>query len=318
VSDAPSALWMRSRAKLNLQLRVTGRRADGYHLLDTLFHALELHDDVAVHLGGSCVKATVTADAPSLMVPSDERNLVVQAVQRLLDATGADAGFHIVVHKRIPNGGGLGGGSSNAACALRMANALLGAPLDHDGLARLAVGLGADVPFFLRGGTQRGRGVGDELSPEPWPARHFVLLLPPYGCDTAAVYKIHARGLADEAGGDTLARNVQVSPGDSPDSGLCNDLEAAAEQLRPSLRRLRELVAASGYANVRMSGSGSTLFVMTDSVASATSCRDCLQGALAGTEHREVGFALTRSAGDPSADQPSSSLPDRLRHPSPP
>ena len=318
MTDAPNALWMRSRAKLNLQLRVTGRRADGYHLLDTLFHALELHDDVAVHLGGTGVSATVTADAPSLMVPADERNLVVQAVQRLLDATGRELGFHVVVHKRIPNGGGLGGGSSNAACALRMANDLLGGPLDHDGLVQLAAGLGADVPFFLSGGTQRGRGVGDELSQEPWPARHFVLLLPPYGCDTAAVYKIHAQQLVEAAPGDTFARNDQVGLGDSPDFGLCNDLEAAAEQLRPSLSRLRKLVAASGYANVRMSGSGSTLFVMTDSVASATSCRDRLQGALAGTEHRDVGFALTRSAGDPSADQPSASLPDRLRHPSPP
>lgn len=318
MTAAPNALWMRSRAKLNLQLRVTGRRADGYHLLDTLFHALELHDDVAVHLGGAGVTATVTADAPNLLVPSDERNLVVQAVQRLLDATGLEAGFHVVVHKRIPNGGGLGGGSSNAACALRMANALLGAPLDHDGLVRLAVRLGADVPFFLRGGTQRGRGVGDELSVEFWPPRHFVLLLPSYGCDTAAVYEIHAQRLEETSRRDTLIRNDQEGPGDPPDFGLCNDLEAAAEQLRPSLSRLRQLVVASGYANVRMSGSGSTLFVMTDSAASATSCRDHLQGALAGTEHREVGFALTRSAGDPCADEPSPSLPDRLRHPSPP
>lgn len=318
MTDAPDALWMRSRAKLNLQLRVTGRRSDGYHLLDTLFHALELHDDVAVHRAGAGVTATVTADAPSLMVPSDERNLVVQAIQRLLAATGLEAGFHVVVHKRIPNGGGLGGGSSNAACALRMANALLGAPLDHEDLVRLAVRLGADVPFFLRGGTQRGLGVGEELTPEAWPARHFVLLLPPYGCDTAAVYEFHAQRLAETTRRDTLKRNDQGGLDDPPDYGLCNDLEAAAEQLCPSLGRLRQLVAASGFANVRMSGSGSTLFVMTDSVASATSCRDHLQGALAGTEHQEVGFALTRSASALSVDEPSPSLPHRLRHPSPP
>jgi len=320
MSRGGEALWLRSRAKLNLVLRITGRRDDGYHLLDTLFHTLDLHDDVAVVRRAQGVSIAVTAEHRGLMVPADERNLAVKAVRALLQAAGGErsAGLHVQLHKRIPNGGGLGGGSSNAACVLRMANQLLGAPLDHDALAAIAVQLGADVPFFLRGGSQWGRGIGDQLEPVEVAGRHFVLVLPPYGCNTAEVYKNHAARLAASVAGDTVPANTVPGNRDAAMGiGYCNELESAAEQLRPELGRLRRAIADAGHANVRMSGSGSTLFVAVDDAGQATRCREELQRALADTEHREVGFVVTNTGPAIDGDQPSSDLPATLCHPPP-
>ncbi|MCK5941423.1 MAG: hypothetical protein KAI24_05585, partial [Planctomycetes bacterium] len=266
------------------------------------------------------VSISVRADADALLVPADQRNLAVRALQALRTAVGSGApGFRIRLHKRIPNGGGLGGGSSDAAAALRLGNQLLGAPLDHEALAAIAVQLGADVPFFLRGGSQWGRGIGDQLTPTEVAPRHFVLLLPPYGCETVAVFREHAARLAVDGGGvrDTVVSNTVPENRDAAMGiGHCNELEPAAERLRPELGRLRRAVAAAGYANVRMSGSGSTLFVACDDAEAAKRCRSELEQALAPTEHRDVGFVVTRSGPPGDGDQPCSALPASLRdHP---
>jgi 4-diphosphocytidyl-2-C-methyl-D-erythritol kinase len=318
VSGGAAALWLPACAKLNLFLEVTGQRADGYHTLDTVFHALALRDDLSVRHRSRGVTIAVSADHERLLVPDDERNLAVRALEALRAEVGHAGGFHVDLHKRIPNGGGLGGGSSNAAAALRIANALLGDPLDADGLAKLAVSLGADVPFFLGGGTQRGRGIGEVLTPLPHDERHFVLLLPPYGCATAEVYKIHARRLEAGGYGDTFPRN---SVWEDRDAGmgysLYNQLEQAAEQLRPELGRLRRAVGDAGYEHVRMTGSGSTLFVRTEDGESAARCLRDLERALASSEHEGVTLEVTRSAGHPAASLASDALPDTLRRPPP-
>ena len=323
MSAAPRALWTRARAKLNLGLRVVGRRPDGYHLLDTVFHELELHDDVAVSRVASGVRVEVTADEERLLVPAGEGNLVVQALRRLLTSVGGDQGFHVCLHKRIPNGGGLGGGSSDAAAALRIGNELLGRPRSERELAELAVGLGADVPFFLQGGTRRGLGVGDELTVAAPVRCSFVLLLPPYGCETARVYKLHA-ALAEVEKVDTVRGNC-VDPGAVPEMirGLCNDLESAAEQLVPALGELRRGVGATGYPHVRMSGSGSTLFVGWSDEAAARRCAENLKRYLQDGAHGSVEVLVTQSArreatagdaaGSPAVDPLFAELPAHLR-----
>ncbi|MGC6489353.1 MAG: 4-(cytidine 5'-diphospho)-2-C-methyl-D-erythritol kinase [Planctomycetota bacterium] len=310
MSRLPRALWTRSPAKLNLDLRVVGRREDGYHLLDTVFHALALHDDVAVSLAPGEVRIAVTADAERLLVPADERNLVVRALRALQEAAGADAGFDVRLHKRIPNGGGLGGGSSNAAAALRIGNELLARPLDPAALAALALSLGADVPFFLRGGTLRGRGVGDELTDAAPVHAHFVLLAPAYGCETAAVYKLHAE-LAAHRGSDTVDRNCGV-PVAAVDMfrGFRNDLEPAAMQLRPALRALRDAVGVLGFPTVRMSGSGSTLFVGFEDAAGAERCAATLRRALASGAHGLVDVLVTQSEAPSGSNLPSDAPDD--------
>ncbi|MEZ6037766.1 MAG: 4-(cytidine 5'-diphospho)-2-C-methyl-D-erythritol kinase [Planctomycetota bacterium] len=300
------ALALPARAKLNLSLRVVGRRADGYHLLDTVFHTLQLHDDLVVARGdGSGVALTVRSDREALSVPTDERNLVVRALQQLQQAAGDGGGFRVRLHKRIPHGGGLGGGSSDAAAALRLGNLLLGEPLDAAALDALAVRLGADVPFFLRGGTQRGRGIGDELAPLQVPSRHFVLVLPPFGCETAAVYKIHA-AMWNQGADAATVRPVTVPENRDTAVGIgyANDLEAAAEQLQPALSRLRRAIAAAGVPTTHMTGSGSTLFVPFDDADAAERCAIGLRRAVPAVDEGPVEYLVTASGPPPGSDAP--------------
>jgi 4-diphosphocytidyl-2-C-methyl-D-erythritol kinase len=265
-----TALWLPARAKLNLVLRITGRRADGYHLLETLFHALELHDDLVLERAAGGIELQVTADDARLQVGAGPDNLVVRALQRFTEVVGGGGGFRARLRKRIPHGGGLGGGSSDAAAALRLANALHGEPLSHDQLAQLGVALGADVPFFLRGGSQWGRGIGEELTPASVPPLHFVLLLPPFGCPTAEVYKSHAAlWQAREPSATVPAITVPDTGNAALRIAFHNDLEPAAERVRPELAELRRAVVGLGVADVRMTGSGSTLFLAAPDAAAA-------------------------------------------------
>lgn len=239
-------------AKLTLSLRVTGVRADGYHLLDAEMVSLDLADELTFSEGsgfeivdagpGADVSSVPTPPAagdgglkpgvpaaPGLPpgVPAGDDNLV----RRALRAVGREA--HIRLVKRIPAGGGLGGGSADAAAVLRWA-----------GVANvpLAATLGADVPFCLRGGRARVSGIGDRLDPLPFVERTFTLVTPPFGCSTVAVYRAW-----DALGGPTAA---------GP-----NDLEPAALSVEPGLARWRDRLGnATGQAPV-LAGSGSTWYV---------------------------------------------------------
>ncbi|MBL9079018.1 MAG: 4-(cytidine 5'-diphospho)-2-C-methyl-D-erythritol kinase [Planctomycetes bacterium] len=289
-----AGLVLPARAKLNLVLRVVGRRADGYHLLETLFHTIDLHDDLWLARGGRGIELHVTGDDPALVVPADADNLVARALARLAAAAGVAPDFVVHLHKRIPHGAGLGGGSSDAAAALRLGHELLGRPLGDAALAALAVALGADVPFFLRGGSQWGRGIGDELTAASVPPRHFVLVVPPFGCPTADVYKNHAAHWQSGPAQDSVARVTGPNTRDSAvHTGFCNDLEPAAERVRPELAALRRRIEQIGHPDVRMTGSGSTLFLAFAEAAAAQQCAAGLEAQLRGG----VRVVVTRSAG---------------------
>lgn len=271
-------LWLPARAKVNLVLRITGRRADGYHLLETLFHTLDLHDDLWLASGPAGIDLQVTAERPELAVAPGPDNLVSRALAAFATATGWREGYRVHLYKRIPHGAGLGGGSSDAAAALRLANTLAGAPLDAVALARLAVRLGADVPFFLCGGSQWGRGIGDELVPADVEPLHFVLVVPPFGCPTVDVYKNYAAlwksSGAQDSVDDVTGPNIR-------DSALRivfgNDLERAAERVRPALGVLRRRIGDLGFPEVRMTGSGSCLFVAFATARESERCAQRLQ-----------------------------------------
>ncbi|HEX5054490.1 MAG TPA: 4-(cytidine 5'-diphospho)-2-C-methyl-D-erythritol kinase [Planctomycetota bacterium] len=292
MNDA-EALQLPARAKLNLVLRVVGRRADGYHLLETLFHAIDLHDDLRVARARRGVVLHVTADDPAWLVSPGPDNLVVRALSSLAAQVGYSGGFVAHLHKRIPAGAGLGGGSSDAAAALRLGNTLLGGPLAAAALHEVAVRLGADVPFFLAGGSQWGRGIGDELEVAHVPPMHFVLLVPAFGCPTAEVYKNHATLWHCRPPQDSVRPVTSSNTRDSAVRfGFCNELEQAAELVRPALAVLRRRVVELGQPSVRMTGSGSTLFVACDDEAHAATCRR----ALAPLEADGVRLLATRSS----------------------
>lgn len=217
------SVTLRARAKLTLSLRVTGVRDDGYHLIDAEMVSLDLADELTFTEGDG-----ITLSGPyGAGLPVGADNLIAKA----LGAAGRTAAVH--VDKRIPAGGGLGGGSTDAAAVLRWAG------VDD---VEVAVRLGADVPFCLRGGRARVRGIGEVLEPLPFEARTVTLVTPGFGCDTAEVYRAW-----DELGG--------------PRSDGPNDLEPAALRVAPSLERVRDELADSTGETPVLAGSGSTWFV---------------------------------------------------------
>ena len=183
MKDLSSISWP-APAKLNLFLHITGRRADGYHELQTLFQFIEFGDELRFHVDGSGVVRRHEA----LAGVAEEADLTVRAARLLQTETGCTQGVEIHINKRLPMGGGLGGGSSDAATALVALNRLWGLGLSEDRLAALGLRLGADVPVFVRGRAAWAEGVGERLQavdlPEPW----FVILQPDAHVATAELF----------------------------------------------------------------------------------------------------------------------------------
>ena len=222
--EAPPTVVVEAPAKLTLGLRVVGVRPDGYHLIEAEMVSLDLADVLTFGPGDGL---TVEEAGSGLPVPVTDDNLVRRALARV----GRRAQVHLV--KRIPAGGGLGGGSADAAAVLRWAEV---------GDLSVAASLGADVPFCVRGGRARVSGVGEVVDPLPHRDQAFTLVVPPFGCATPAVYRAW-----DDEGGPT---------GAGP-----NDLEPAALAVEPRLARWRDLLGeATGEVPV-LAGSGSTWFV---------------------------------------------------------
>jgi len=233
-------------AKLNLVLRVVGRRDDGYHLLQTLMCAVDLADEL--HLREA---EGISLRVEGLEIPPGE-DLVLRAVRLLAERTGMGKGVHVRLVKRIPAGAGLGGGSSDAAAALAGLNRLWGLGLSRAELQEIGLELGADVPFFFSDSPAWAEGVGEKLTPAnvPLPAA-FLILVPPFPCPTPAVYRLY-----DELG-IPFSCPVRLE-GEPP--GWENDLWPAAVRLRPELGRLRARLEAQNSLGVGMTGSGSALF----------------------------------------------------------
>lgn len=264
------ALALDAPAKVNLHLAVLGRRDDGYHEIDTVLHTLDLHDTLCAELvdgssGAPAIELEIVSDVRmGLAVPGNPDNLVWRAAEAFFAQSGISAVVRFHLHKRIPAGGGLGGGSSDAAAALRLLNDLTGQPLSVAKLHSLAASLGADVPFFLLGGSQRGRGTGTELRALACaPEFHFALVLSPQGAATAEVYQNLAAELTIRSS-EASIRGDLVVPDDSElamPTGFRNDLESSALALYPELMHLRRDMESLGFRHTCMSGSGSTFFV---------------------------------------------------------
>jgi 4-diphosphocytidyl-2-C-methyl-D-erythritol kinase len=292
-------------AKVNLGLRVVGRRPDGYHLLQTVMHTLDLHDVLALEDAADGVSLVVRGSSRGgFDVPADESNLVVRAARAFAAASGMRPAWRFELEKRIPAGGGLGGGSSDAAAALLLLQHRARAPLAPASLARLAASLGADVPFFLRGGTQLATGIGDVLEPVAHaPALHLLLIIPPFGTSTADVYRNYEAHLIPPERSGSIGRNNTLSseeltlPPEDPRRRSCsdeyfNDLEATAMRMYPALGDIRARVIRAGYPGVRMTGSGSTLYLASPSRGEVAEAKEALEE----VEEDGVRLELTSSA----------------------
>lgn len=255
----------RAHAKINLRLRVLGRGDDGYHALETLFLRLALADDVEVAVGGEARTLECTGDGVDIGgLGPVETNLAYRAAMLYAERSGwpPGAGFTIRIRKRIPLGGGLGGGSSNAAAVLRALDTLNPSPLGRPALLELALALGADVPFLASGAAYAlGWGRGERLLELPaLPERRVELLLPSYGVSTAAAFGWHAEERGRAAPSPALIGEGGLGSWDSVAALAVNDLEGPVLRRHPDLAEGLELLRSRGAQVARMTGSGSTLF----------------------------------------------------------
>jgi len=234
-------------AKLNLFLHVVGRRADGYHLLQSVFVLLDWHDTLHVEL-----RADGALSRQDLGTPLPADDLVLRAARALRQATGSTAGAHLLVDKRLPVQAGLGGGSSDAATCLLALNRLWGTGLSRAQLERIGLALGADVPFFLRGRAAWVEGIGEQIQPISVPTSRFVVVKPPQGLETPAIF-----------GDPALRRDTQPAilsgfAADPLQFGR-NDLQPVAQRLCPQVGEAVSWLASQGLQG-RMTGSGSAVF----------------------------------------------------------
>ncbi len=237
--------WFPAPGKLNLFLHVLGRRADGYHLLQTVFRLIDRSDRVGIAVRGD---GEIRRHDPLPGVPAD-KDLCVRAVKLLQQRCGTRQGADLALEKKLPIGGGLGGGSSDAATTLIVLNRLWNAGLPRGELQALAAQLGADVPFFVFGENALGEGIGEHLTALALPAAWYLVLVPPAVLSTAEVFSDNA-----------LTRNTKPLKIPPFFSGLgANDLEAVALKRSPEIAaHLRWLRARRPQA--RMTGSGACVF----------------------------------------------------------
>jgi 4-diphosphocytidyl-2-C-methyl-D-erythritol kinase len=286
VSDAvPAAVHARAPAKINLTLRVLGVHPDGYHELRTTFQSLALHDTL------SCTRTagafSIESDAPG--VPTDRTNLIWQAAEALWRSAGRRGrlpGTRVRLTKRIPMQAGLGGGSSDAAAALRALNVLWGIDASAADLHAIASGLGADVPYFLAGGTMLGVDRGDVLFSLPdRPCGWVVLVSPDFGVSTRQAY---AWWDADRGVHNPVRSSAPWVDG-LPASEWTNDLERPVARRHPPIARLVRQLRRLGAGHAAMSGSGSTLFGLFDDRKDASRAA----GQLSGPRSRTIVTATT-------------------------
>lgn len=256
-------------AKINLGLRVLGRRADGYHEISTVFQTVTLHDTLTFEPAPDGVLELACSDP---YVPADESNLVVRAASALRERYRVGRGARARLEKAVPAGGGLGGGSSDAAVTLLALSHLWDLKAGAGELAEVGARLGADVPFFLTGGTALGTGTGADISPlEDAPKMHLVVVTPGVRVSTAEAYKALGAPALTKVGA-VVNLSVSRTEADFPDS-LCdvwsNDFEEVVVRLHPEIGRAREALKGVGAARAMLSGSGSSVYGLFESESEA-------------------------------------------------
>ncbi len=246
---------LRSFAKINLALEVKGLRADGYHEVQTIYQSISLCD--TIQLEERPRETEIVTNCREL--PIDSRNIVHRACLRLRECFSVDRGVKVKIDKKIPLGAGLGGGSSNAAVTLIGLSHLWGLSLDRIHLYDIARELGADVPYFLMGGSCLGLGRGDELYPlADLPRWWVVLVVSPFSLATSEVYQ-RANLLLTKEKNNSSMKGFFLKESDIAHL-MVNDLEEAVFHAYPDLRRVKDLMIEQGAKCSLMSGSGPTIY----------------------------------------------------------
>jgi len=284
-------------AKVNLLLRVLAREESGYHQIETVFALLSLADSVRLEVDPSGepgvaldVEGAAGGPAPDLGPAAD--NLVLRAAEAWAAAAGVRGAWRFRLLKRVPAGAGLGGGSSDAAAALRLLQAAYGEPLDDETLLAIGGALGADVPFFVSGAAWAlAWGRGDRLHPlAGTPPFHAVLALPPRHIGTAGAYRALAARRGGRPAGPALLRAQDLTSPERLCALVANDFEGAVFDLAPELALLRNALLDAGAAAAALSGSGAALFGLFHDAATAGEAATALADVHPEVRFETVGF----------------------------
>lgn len=260
-------------AKINITLAVRGRRADGYHLIESEMVPVSIFDTLVLRVAPGPRQVGLRVIGRGGGVPAGRNNLVVRAAESFLERTGTLARVELLLEKRIPVGAGLGGGSSDAAAVFRGLNSLFGDQVADEQLAEWALELGADVPFFLACRPSFVEGIGESIAPlGEWPTDSVVVAFRGAGVSTAAVYSRFDAALTSPGADSTIrafpSRNCTL---------FRNDLERAACDLDSGISRLKEELISHGATSAGMSGSGSAVFGFFADLSAARRCADRLR-----------------------------------------
>jgi len=252
------AMIIRANAKINLGLRILEKRPDGYHNIVTMFQEISLHDTLTISRRTDD-QITISGDVPDM--PLDRTNIVWQAFEKFQEKTGIYGGIDVKIAKKIPIGGGLGGGSSNAAALLKAVNELWDVNLDIKELAEIGESIGSDVPFLLLGGTMLGEGKGEKLTRFSLATDYYILLVcPGIHISTPWAYK-HAKIILTKLDKFTTFHSVFFGlRTDVWKKGLINDFEAVVFSEYPELAGIKKRMYDAGAFYAGMSGSGSTMY----------------------------------------------------------
>lgn len=287
-------------AKVNLALAVHGRRPDGYHEIDTVLHTLDLADLVGVE---TLDRPGIEVVCDHIRIPRGPENLGARAAARLAAELGREAALRIRIVSRVPVAAGLGAGSAVAAAVLRACCRLWGVEPDHPAVFRAALATGADVPFCLRGGAARARGVGERLEPLPaWPGLPVVLVCFPFEVSTRWAYEAYDRLPGPvPVDVDRVARALARRDGEELGAALANALERVTAARHPEVRAAADALRAAGALGAAMSGSGAAVFGLFADEEAARAAAARLRGMGYYASCTRLGAAQGGPGGDPRA-----------------
>ena len=255
-------LVMRSYAKINICLDVTGKQEDGYHTLDMVMVPIELHDTLIIRELFKATDNFVTID--DFSNGCIHYNLATSAIEKLAAKVGFNNKFRISIHKVLPMQAGLGGGSSNAAAALVGVNKYLKLGCTDEQLIEVARTLGADVPFFIKNRPMRCTGIGDIMTPISIKNNYYVLLVKPTeGCGTRAIYEISDKMELKTGNVEAVIEALENGDDDALAGSIFNSLQEPAILKVPEIQNIIDTLKSKGLKIVQMSGSGSAVFALS-------------------------------------------------------
>ena len=250
-----NTLHLKSYAKVNVGLHIRNKRDDGYHNIHTVFQELALHDEILITK--TAAQTELSVNSPN--IPTDNRNTCTMAFNEMKTIHPNIGNVSIELIKAIPSGGGLGGGSSNAAVTLKGLNMLFDIGATDVELEKIGIKVGADVPFFIKGGTQIGDGIGEELTKvDKAVGRYYLLVLPEFLISTAWAYKSFKKYLKEDADRPNFAHFLESN--NLSETIFDNDFERIVIPAYPEIGEIKQRLKSAGAQYASLSGSGSTVF----------------------------------------------------------